>query len=148
MFLRLPDARFSAANFIRAQFYSVFASLRTGMDILTGKESVEIDLMNGHGGFFREEGIGQRVMAAALNKPVTIMETAGEGGPWGMAILAAYMVQKKKNEPLSDYLAERVFHDNRCAAVLPDPAEAEGFELFLKRYNLLLKAERAALEII
>lgn len=147
MFLRLPDARFTAANFMRAQLYGVFASLRLGMDLLTNEESVVIEHLNGHGGFFRVEGIGQRVMAAALNAPVTVTETAGDGGPWGMAILAAYMAKKDENETLADYLTKRVFAGSRHSTAAPDPAEAAGFEMFLRRFRLLLAAERAALEV-
>ena len=148
MVLRLPDARFNAGNFMRSQLYGVFASLRLGMDILTESEAVDIDNLNGHGGFFRVEGVGQRIMAAALNAPVTVMKTAGDGGPWGMAILAAYMVQKSENESLADYLAARVFAGSERSTAAPDPAEAKGFEVFLNRYRILLTAERAALEIV
>ena len=130
-----------------AQLFGVFASLRLGMDILTKGESVAIDNLNGHGGFFRVEGVGQRIMAAALNAPVTVMETAGDGGPWGMAILAAYMVQKGENESLSDYLAKRVFAESKRSTYKPNPKETKGFEEYLLRYRTLLNAERAALEI-
>ena len=147
LFARLPDARFSSPNFMRAQLFGVFASLRLGMDILTEGESVAIDNLNGHGGFFRVEGVGQRIMAAALHAPVTVMETAGDGGPWGMAILAAYMVQKGENESLSDYLAKRVFAESKRSTYKPNPKETKGFEEYLLRYRTLLKAERAALEI-
>ncbi len=147
LFLRLPDARFSSPNFMRAQLYGVFASLRLGMDILTKGESVAIDNLNGHGGFFRVEGVGQHIMAAALNAPVTVMETAGDGGPWGMAILAAYMVQKGECEKLSDYLDKRVFAGSKRSTYAPNAEETQGFERYLERYRTLLNAERAALEI-
>jgi len=147
LFLRMPDARFTPASFMRAQLYGVFASLRIGMEILTRLESVTIDTLTGHGGFFRVEGIGQRVMAAALNTPVTTMRTAGDGGPWGMAILAAYMAQGLDGETLPDYLDNRVFRGIVRTTVEPEPWEVDGFEAYLKRYRLLLNAERAALEI-
>ena len=147
LFLRMPDARFTPANFMRAQLYGVFASLRIGMDILTRLESVAIDRLTGHGGFFRVEGIGQRVMAAALNTSVTTMRTAGEGGPWGMAILAAYMGQREEDQTLPAYLEKRVFAGIERITVDPEPREADGFEAYLKRYRLLLDVERAALEI-
>ncbi len=147
LFSRLPDARLTAANFMRAQLFGVFASLRSGMDILTDGESVQIDNLNGHGGFFRVEGVGQRVMAAALRTPVTVMETAGDGGPWGMALLAAYMVQKSDGESLADYLATRVFAGCKRSTAVPNPAEMAGFETYRARFLKLLSAERAALEI-
>ena len=147
LFARLPDARLNAANFMRTQLFGVFASLRIGMDILTDGESVKIDNLNGHGGFFRVEGVGQRIMAAALCTPVTVMETAGDGGPWGMALLAAYMAQKSGGETLADYLATRVFADSKRATVVPDAAEMAGFDSYRARFSKLLDAERAALEI-
>jgi len=147
LFARLPDARLNAANFMRTQLFGVFASLRIGMDILTDGESVKIDNLNGHGGFFRVEGVGQRIMAAALRTPVTVMETAGDGGPWGMALLAAYMAQKSGGETLADYLATRVFADSKRATVVPDAAEMSGFDAYRARFSKLLDAERAALEI-
>ncbi len=147
LFIRLPDAHFSAANFMRAQLYGVFASLRIGMDILTRSESVKIAGLCGHGGFFRVPGVGQRMMADALNTPVTVLDTAGDGGPWGMAILAAYMAQKTKDETLAGYLSDRVFTADGGSTLSPDPAEAEGFEIYLERYRLLLDAERSALKI-
>ena len=147
LFLRLPDASFSAANFMRAHLYGVFASLRIGMDILTRSESVKIASLCGHGGFFRVPGVGQRIMATALNTPVTVMDTAGDGGPWGMAILAAYMAQKAQNETLAGYLNHRVFTADGGSTISPDSTEAEGFETYLERYRLLLDVERVALKI-
>lgn len=147
LFLRLPDAAFTAANFMLTQLYGVFASLRIGLDILTRGESVKITGLCGQGGFFRVPGVGQRVMAAALNVPVTVLDTAGDGGPWGMSILAAYMAQKTKNETLAGYLDGRVFAKSGGTTLSPDPAEAEGFETYLERYRLLLDAERSALKI-
>jgi sugar (pentulose or hexulose) kinase len=144
LFMRDPDSRLSLENFMRAQLYGACASLKIGMDILFG-EHVKIDSITGHGGFFKVPGVGQRIMAAALGAPVSVMATAGEGGPWGIAILAAYM-SNNKGEPLADYLSERVFAGARCSAVEPEPAAEAGFAAFMERYKAGLAVERAAVE--
>lgn len=144
LFMRLPGAKLSLPNFMRTQLYSACASLKTGMDILFG-ENVKLDAMTGHGGFFKVPGVGQRIMAAALGAPVTVMATAGEGGPWGMAILAAYM-KNNKGEEFADYLSERVFAGAECSSVKPDSADAAGFERFIERYKAGLVVEKAATE--
>lgn len=146
LFVRLPDARFTLANFIRAQLFAACGTLRAGMDIL-GKENIALSSVTGHGGFFKVEGVGQRVMAAALNTPVTVMETAGEGGPWGMAILAAYLQKKQPGETLADYLNKNIFKDGNGCTLQPDAADAAGFAVFMKRYMQGLAIERAAVEV-
>lgn len=145
LFLRLPGARLDLGNFMRAQLFTACGALKIGMDILEG-EHVALDTVTGHGGFFKVEGVGQSVMAAALNAPVTVMETAGEGGPWGMAILAAYMRQKEIGETLADYLARRVFCGNGGRTTAPRQEDVSGFLRFMERYQSGLAVERAAVE--
>jgi sugar (pentulose or hexulose) kinase len=101
-------------------------------------------MLLGHGGFFKTAGVGQQILANALNVPITAMETAGEGGPWGMALLAAYMVRKSEGESMEDYLKNRVFADAKSVSVNPDPAGVAGFQKYLERYKAALAAEKAA----
>ena len=144
---RRPNSNFSLANFFRAQLYSTMATLKIGMDILA-EEKVAIDSLTGHGGLFKTPVVGQKYMAAACNAPVTCMETAGEGGPYGMALLAAYLLNKAEGESLEDYLNAHVFADVKGSTVDPDPADVEGFRSYLKQYCGLLAVERAAVENI
>jgi len=144
LFVRLPDAKFTFANFARAQLYGAIATLRLGMDILLEKEHVQIDSMMGHGGFFKAGNVGQKLMAAALNIPISVMETAGEGGPWGMALLAAYMVNRDEGETLEDYLSNKVFAGKPVNCVEPDAKDVEGFNQYIKRYQAGLAVEKAA----
>lgn len=146
LFMRLPDAKLSLPNFMRTHLYSACASLKIGMDILF-RENVKLDSMTGHGGFFKVPVVGQKIMAAALGAPVTVMETASEGGPWGMAILAAYMNNNRGGE-LADYLSERVFASAECRVAEPDPADAAGFETFIERYKAGFAVERAAEKVL
>ena len=145
VFMRLPDAKLNLSNFMRTHLYSACASLKLGMDILY-EEHVAIDSITGHGGFFKVPGVGQRIMALALGAPVTVMATAGEGGPWGVAILAAYMVNKKE-ETLADYLTDNVFVDADSSEIKPDAAEAR-FKAFMERYEAGLAVEKAAVDVI
>ena len=145
LLFRKPDAVFSLANVMRAHLTSSCASLRIGMDILAA-ERVELDAMTGHGGFFKAEGIGQKIMSAALGTPVTVMETAGEGGPWGMAVLAAYLKNHYENETLSDYLTQQVFNSAKSVTVAATEAEAAGFAAFMEHYKASLAVERAAVQ--
>ena len=144
MVVRLPDSKMTAANFMRAQLNAAVATLRLGMQMLQEKEAVESDMLLGHGGFFKTPGVGQQILANALNVPITAMETAGEGGPWGMALLAAYMVRKSEGETMEDYLKNRVFANAGSVTVQPDPAGVAGFETYLVRYKAALAAEKAA----
>jgi len=143
--VRTPESRFNLANFFRAQLYSAIASLKIGMDILSD-ENVVIDRLMGHGGLFKAPVVGQKYLAAAANSPVSVMETAGEGGPYGMALLASYMLNKKDNETLEDYLDNRVFASAKCSTVSPDQADRAGFDAFLASYKKGLAVERAAVE--
>ena len=145
--IRRPDSKFTLANFLRAQLYSTMSTLKIGMDILA-KEGVAIDSLTGHGGLFKTPVVGQKYMAAACNAPVTCMETAGEGGPYGMAILAAYMLNKGASELLEDYLSARVFDDAKRSVIEPDPTDVEGFNEYIVRYRALLDVERIAVERI
>jgi sugar (pentulose or hexulose) kinase len=144
MFVRQPDANFTLANFMRTHLYASLATLKIGLDILSQKEQVKIDSVTGHGGFFKTPEVGQKVLAAAMNVPITVMETAGEGGPWGMALLAAYLMDKKEGETLDQYLQERVFAGEGGTTLSPEPSMAAGFEAYLRSYRDCLAAEKAA----
>ena len=142
---RTPETSFTLANFFKAQLYATMSTLKIGMDILAG-EGVAIDSLTGHGGLFKTPVVGQSYMAAACNAPVTCMETAGEGGPYGMALLAAYMLQKQDGESLESYLSNRVFAGISGSTVKPDGALVDGFAKYIQRYKALLAVERAAVE--
>lgn len=144
MFVRLPDSRLTLANFMRAQLYSAVATLKLGIDLLVDQEGVETDRLLGHGGFFKTEGVGRQIMADALGVPISTMKTAGEGGPWGMALLAAYMDRRADGETLEDYLTDRVFAQAESRTSQPDPAGSAGFAAFIRRYTACLPAQRAA----
>ena len=147
MVVRLPESKLSIANFMRSQLYGAIATLKLGMDMLAEKEQVETDRLMGHGGFFKTTGVGQQVLADALNVPITTMETAGEGGPWGMALLAAYMQRHENGETLEDYLQNKVFATAQGNCLYPDPAGVAGFESYMVRYKAALKAQNAAAEM-
>ena len=147
MVLRRPDSTFTLANFLRAQLYATMATLKTGMDILAA-ENVAIDSLTGHGGLFKTPIVGQRYLAAACKAPVTCMETAGEGGPYGMALLTAYMCSRGEGETLEDYLNERVFRGVSGLTLQPDADDVVGFDAYIKRFNALLEVERVAVEKI
>lgn len=146
LFVRRPDAKFSLANFMRAHLYSSLASLKMGLNILLNEERVQIDQLLGHGGLFKTKGVGQRILAAAINAPVSVLEGAGEGGAWGIALLAAYMQQRSKGETLEDYLDRRVFAGRIGEEVTPDADEAADFDAFLRRYEAGLAIEAAAVK--
>lgn len=148
LFVRDASAQFNLANFMRVHLSTALGALKNGLDILMKEEGVHVDQVVGHGGFFKTKGVGQRMMAAAMNTPVTVMETAGEGGAWGIAILAAYLIGKKEDESLATYLNEQVFKESKCETMAPDAQDVAGFEAFMKRYNACLPIERAAVESI
>ncbi|MDR0388346.1 MAG: FGGY-family carbohydrate kinase [Treponema sp.] len=143
LFTRAPDSRLTLANFMRTILYSAVATLKTGMDILMKQERVRLDRLLGHGGLFKTEGVGQRFMAAALGVPVGVMVSAGEGGAWGIALLAAYML-KKDGMTLETFLAQKVFAANSGTWVSPEAEDVRGFEAFMKRYTEGLAIEKAA----
>ena len=144
---RRPDSRFTLANFFRATLYATMSTLKIGMDILA-EEKVAIDSLTGHGGLFKTPVVGQKYMAAACNAPVTCMETAGEGGPYGMALLAAYMLNKAEGETLEAYLNAHVFADAKGTTLAPEQADVDGFNAYIKQYKALLEVERKAVEVI
>ena len=144
MLLRSPESSFTLANLIRNNLFSALATLKIGMDILLS-ENVEIDSILGHGGYFKTKGVGQKLLAAAMNTPVSVMETAGEGGAWGMAVLAQYMVLGN-SVSLDDYLDERVFAGMKAITEAPEQKDVEGFNAYIERYKRMLPAERAAVE--
>ncbi len=144
---RQPEGRFTLANFLRAQLYSALATLKLGMDILA-KERVAVDSLTGHGGLFKTPLVGQKYLAAACGAPVTCLRTAGEGGPYGMALLAAYRVWREDGETLERYLGDRVFAGVSGSTVGPDADTVRGFEAYMARYRALLAVERAAVEAL
>ena len=148
IFIRSPKSNFNLANFMRVHLFTALGALKIGMDILLKEEHVEIDSILGHGGLFKTKGVGQKILAAAINTPISVMETAGEGGPWGMAILASYMIRKDKVETLQEYLTHKVFADNIGTSVKPDSKDVKGFETFIERYKKGVAIEQAAAEYL
>ena len=148
LFTRAPDARMTLANFMRTHLLSALATLKIGLDILTGEEKVEIKRLYGHGGFFKTPGVGQRMLSAAAGVPVSVMETAGEGGPYGMALLAAFMLRRGKDETLEDYLENRVFGGAISSTLTADKTDIDGFNAFLEKYVSAMPVERLAARLI
>lgn len=148
LFVRKPDSKFNLANFIRTNLYSAFGALKIGLDILYKEENVELDRVLGHGGIFKTKGVAQSFLAAAMKTPVSVMETAGEGGAWGIALLANYMIRKQEDETLAKYLAERVFINNEAFEIKPDEEDVEGFEQFMKSYVAGIPIEEKAVEVL
>ena len=146
LFVRKPDSKFNLANFMRVNLFTSLGALKVGFDILLKNEDVKIDKIYGHGGLFKTKGVGQGILAAALNSPVSVMETAGEGGAWGIALLASYMVNKADGETLDQFLADKVFGGSAGSEMQPNPADVEGFDAFIERYKAGLPIERAAVE--
>lgn len=146
LFVRTPESNFNLANFMRVHLFTALGALKVGLDILLKDEGVSLDTIYGHGGLFKTKGVGQKMVAAAINAPVSVMETAGEGGAWGIAILASYMMNKSENETLDDYLTNRVFAGEKGSRVEPDQKDVEGFDVFIQRYKEGLSIERAAIE--
>lgn len=148
LFLRCPDSRFDLADFMRSHLYAALGTLKVGMDILLKEEKVKIDRITGHGGLFKTPQVGQKILAAALNAPVSVMETAGEGGAWGIALLAAYMLYREEGESLDAYLKVRVFAERKAVCAEPDARDVDGFERFIERYRQCLPVERAAVDCL
>lgn len=146
MIVRSPNDKFTLANFMRANLYGAVAVLKIGNDILLKDEKVAVDRITGHGGFFTTPEVGQRVLGAALNSPISVMETAGEGGPWGMALLAAYLVNNDKGLTLADFLDQKVFAGNKGTQVVPTPEDVEGFNAYIESYKKGLEIEKAAVK--
>lgn len=146
LFVRSPESNFNLANFMRTHLFTAFGALKIGMDILTEQEQVEIDSILAHGGLFKTPVVGQKILAGALNVPISVMSTAGEGGAWGMALLASYMLNKEQEEALDDFLEQKVFTDAEGQEIAPDPTDVEGFQVFMKRYQAGLAIEQAAVD--
>ena len=145
--VRTPESKFTLANFFRAQLYSTMSTLKIGMDILAA-EHVAIDSLTGHGGLFKTPVVGQSYMAAACGAPVTCMETAGEGGPYGMALLASFLLNREGGERLEDFLSKKVFAGASGSTIQPDPACVEGFNTYIQRYKALLEVEKTAVAVL
>ena len=148
LFARTANSKFNLANFMKVNLYTSLGAVKLGMDILLKEEGVKLDRIMGHGGLFKTPGVAQRYLAAAVNTPVTVMATASEGGAWGIALLAAYLADGKKDGKLEDYLENRIFAKLTGDAIDPDPAEVEGFETFTRRYKAGLSIETAAIDAI
>lgn len=148
VFARTPDAKLSLGNFMRCHLLSALATLKIGLDILTQEEQIRVEKLYGHGGFFKTPGVGQRILSAAVKAPVSVMETAGEGGPYGMALLAAYLLERQDGETLEAYLNEKVFASAKSSTLLADQRDMDGFDAYLARYQAALPVERTAVETI
>ncbi|AEN88518.1 Carbohydrate kinase, FGGY [Priestia megaterium WSH-002] len=146
LFVRSAKSNFNLANFMRTHLFTAFGALKIGMDILVKEENVKIHSILAHGGLFKTPVVGQKMMAAAINTPVSVMDTAGEGGAWGMAILSSYMLNKSENESLEDFLDDKVFKEVTAQEIYPDELDVKGFEAFIKRYKKGLVIEKAAAE--
>ncbi len=144
LFVRSANDHFSLANFMRANLYASVAVLKIGNDILFNDEHVKVDRITGHGGLFKTEGVGQRVLAAAINSPISVMKTAGEGGAWGIALLADYLVNNDKQQTLADYLEHKVFNGNTGTEIAPDAHDVAGFNAYIENYKSGLAIEQAA----
>lgn len=147
LFVRTPDAKFTLGNFMRTQLYSALAALKVGLDLLLKNEKAAIDKIYGHGGFYIYPGVGQKITAAAIDAPVSVMKTAGEGGPYGMALLALYSI-KGEGLTLEDFLDTKAFKDAETVTEKPESKDVEGFNAFLERYVRGLECEKAAVEAI
>jgi len=141
LLLRTPDARFTLGNLVRSEVHGAFATLAIGMDVLHG-EHVRVDRMTAHGGLFRTPGTPQRLLAAALRVPVALEETAGEGGAWGIAVLAAYLEHTEQS--LGDFLADTVFGGDAVHVAEPEPGDVDGFATYLARYRAALPVQAVA----
>ena len=145
MLIRQPDAKMNLANFMRVQLYASMETLKYGMEIMN-REHVAIERVYGHGGLFKTEGVAQSILAAAIHAPVTVMQTAGEGGAWGIALLADYMISRSENETLEDYLQNHVFSGMQQSTLAPVPEDEAGFDEYMRRFVACLPAQHAAVE--
>lgn len=146
-FVRSQEAKFTLANVMRMHLYSALATLKSGMDLMIKEEGVKVDEMLGHGGYFKTKGVGQQIAADAINAPVSVMETAGEGGAWGIAVLAAYLATKAEGETLPEYLNNKIFAGQKGSKLEPIPENVKGFEKFMEQYMKGLKMEKEATEL-
>ena len=146
LFVRTANDKFNLANFMRAHLYASVGVLKIGNDILFNEEKIKVDRITGHGGLFRTKGVGQRVLAAAINSPISVMETAGEGGAWGIALLGSYLVNNDKKQSLADFLDEKVFAGNAGVEVSPTAENVAGFNAYIEKYKACLPVEEAAVK--
>jgi sugar (pentulose or hexulose) kinase len=146
LFVRSANDKFNLANFMRANLYASVGVLKIGNDILFKKEHVKVDRITGHGGLFKTKGVGQKILAAAINSPISVMATAGEGGAWGIALLASYLVNNGKHLSLADFLDENVFAGNTGVEIPPTPEDVAGFEAYIEQYKAGLAIEEAAVK--
>ena len=144
MFVRSANDKFNLANFMRANLYTSVAVLKIGNDVLFKDEKVQVDRITGHGGLFKTKGVGQRILAAAINSPISVMETAGEGGAWGIALLAGYLVNNEEKLSLADYLDKKVFAGNTGVEIAPTAEDVAGFDAYIETYKAGLAIEQAA----
>lgn len=145
-FLRTADSRFNLANFMRVHLCTSLGAVKMGLDILVEDEKVEVEHITGHGGFFKTRGVGQRYLAAAVNTPVTVLNTASEGGAWGIALLGAYLADRNENEKLEAYLETRIFKEMEGDTIVPSEEDVAGFQIFMDRYKAGLAVEKSAIE--
>lgn len=146
MFVRSANDKFNLANFMRANLYASVGVLKIGNDILFNEEHVKVDRITGHGGLFKTKGVGQRVLAAAINSPISVMETAGEGGAWGIALLASYLVNNNNGSTLADWLESNVFAGNTGVEIAPTAEDVAGFNKWIENYKRGLAIEQAAVD--
>lgn len=144
LFVRSANDKFNLANFMRSHLYASVGVLKIGNDILFNEEKIKVDRITGHGGLFRTKGVGQKVLAAAINSPISVMETAGEGGAWGIALLGSYLVNNDKKQSLSDFLDEKVFAGDAGVEIAPNPEDVAGFNAYIENYKACLPVEQAA----
>jgi len=148
LLVRMPDSDLTASNFMRAQIYSALATLKIGMEILTEEENIQIDNLVGHGGFFKTKNVGQQILADAMETPISVMETAEEGGPWGMALLASYSVNSKKGQSLEEYLDKEVFSSQKASTLTPENDGVKSFKMYMNQYKKMLHVEQSAIDHI
>ena len=146
MFVRSANDKFSLANFMRTHLYASVGVLKIGNDILFKEEKVKVDRITGHGGLFKTKNVGQRVLAAALNSPISVMETAGEGGAWGIALLGSFLVNNEKKQPLDAFLDEQVFGGDAGVEIAPTAEDVAGFNAYIENYKAALPIEEAAVK--
>ena len=144
LFVRSANDKFNLANFMRVHLYGSVSVLKVGNDILFNDEKIKVDRITGHGGLFKTKGVGQRVLAAAINSPISVMETAGEGGAWGIALLGSYLVNNDKKQSLADFLDEKVFAGNAGVEIAPTAEDIAGFNAYIENYKKGIAIEKAA----
>ena len=146
LFMRSANDKFNLANFVRTHLYASVGVLKIGNDILFNEEKIKVDRITGHGGLFKTKGVGQRILAAAINSPISVMETAGEGGAWGIALLGSYLVNNDKKQSLADFLDEKVFAGDAGIEVSPTPEDVAGFNTYIESYKAGLPVEETAVQ--